>query len=408
MNDSASSEHSLRRRETALDMRRRLVAHVAAGGTTDTAPGTMENDRTAYTDPRRAELEKQRLFRELPLLAGLSGDVPEPGNCLLFDEVGPSILIVRGNDRRLRAFLNMCTHRGTRLVSADDDGKCPRRQRLTCPFHAWSFDLEGALANVPGREGFDGADFSRRRLVPVPVVEWEGLIFVQNGSLNASPDVAAFLGTFAPELTQLELGELEPVRYGRLSAETDWKLALDTYCEGYHFGTLHSSTIGQSHHSNVAVFDEFGPHWRVGFAARTLDTLVGKPESDWPEPEFSGVYFLFPNTIIVVGELGAGETCARVFRLFPGDRAGTMSCHISVYASRSVARDASRVERDFASDDIESEITEEDYQVATQAYRNLQHAPDGFRVVYGRNEPALQAFHRAVADRIADPESESS
>lgn len=401
MSDPALSVFSDRRRDTALQMRRRLVAHVAAGGTTDTVLGTLENDRSAYTDPRRAEREKQVLFLEHPLLAGLSKDVPESGDCLLFEEVGPSVLIVRDSDGGLRAFLNMCTHRGSKLVRSDERGKCRRRQRLTCPFHAWSFGLDGTLSRVPGREGFDGADLSARNLVPVAVAEWHGLIFVQAAS-SAPLDVSTHLGAFAPEMAQLELAELEPVRYSRVTAYTDWKLALDTYCEGYHFGTLHQSTIARSHHSNVAVFDDFAPHWRIGFAERALDRLVGKPESDWPEPTYTGIHFLFPNAIVVVGELGGAEMCVRVFRLFPGDSAGTMSCHIAAYASPSVAGDASRAEREFAHDDAESDVTKEDYVVAVEAYQNLQHAPDGFTVIYGRNEPALQAFHRAVAQRIGE------
>lgn len=402
MNAPVFRTPSQRRRHTALEMRRRLVAHVAAGGTTDHAEGTLENWPSAYTDPERAVRERLLLFQGQPLLAGLSRDVPDPGDCLVFEEVGPSVLIVRGQDGKLRAFLNMCSHRASRLVQPEEQGKCPRRAWITCPFHGWSFDLEGRLVGMPGSEGFDGIDPSSRGLIPMPVEECHGLIFVQASTMSDHLDIPAFLGRFAPELAQLELDVLVPVRHSLLNANTDWKLALDTYCEGYHFGILHRTTIGKSHFSNVAVFDDFSPHWRIGFAERSLQALVGQPESDWPEPSFTAIYFLFPNTVIVMGELETGDSYLRLFRLFPGERPGTMSCRISVYASPSVARDKDCAGWAFALDDAVSEITLEDYEVAEQAYRNLLHAPEGYKVIYGRNEPALQAFHRAVAQRIGE------
>jgi len=403
MDHAVSSEMHERRRHAAGEIRRRLVAHLAAGGTTDTAGGTLERDRSIYVDSARAERERRELFLEQPLVAGLSQDIASAGDCLLFEDAGPPILIVRAGDGRLRAFLNMCTHRASRLVGAHANGRCERRDRLTCPFHAWSFDLDGRLAAVPGRDGFDAATLSRRNLVPVAVAEWHGLVFVQASGPVREIDVPAYLGAFAPEMAQLELAALVPIRSSRLTANANWKLALDTYCEGYHFGTLHRSTIGRSHHSNVAVFDDFAPHWRLSFADRALDALVGNPESGWPDAEYGGVHFLFPNTIIVAGTLAPGETGVRVFRLFPGAGAGMMACRIAVYASPSVARDASRVEREFAFDDAESEITQEDYRMAVEAYRNLENAPEGFSVVYGRNEPALQAFHRAITEKIGEP-----
>src|SRR5690606_7785856 len=316
---------------------------------------------------------------------------------------GPSIVIVRGHDGVLRAFLNMCTHRASRLVSVPVDGRCDRRDRLVCPFHGWCFDLEGRLIGVPGREGFGAADWSRRHLVPVAVAEWHGLVLVQAAATHGKIDVPAYLGAFAPELAQLELDALLPIRHSRIDAQTNWKLALDTYCEGYHFGVLHRATIGRSHYSDVAVFDDFTPHWRLGFAERSLDALVGKPESEWPDPEYAAVHFLFPNTILVSGTLTDGETWLRMFRLFPGADAGTMACHIGVYAPEFVARDAGRIAREFGYDDAESDITKEDYRVAEEAYRNLRYAPEGFEMVFGRDEPGLQAFHKAIDERMGEP-----
>ena len=291
------------RRAAAAAIRRRLVAHIAAGGTTDFAPAVLENEAACYTDPRRAELERRTLFLGLPLVVGLSSDIPSAGDLLVFEEAGPSILVVRGDDGVVRAFLNMCRHRASKLVDARPDGTCSRHSRLSCPFHAWTYDLTGALAGIPGRAGFDGLDAEAQHLVPVPAAEWHGLIFVRAGGGTEPLDARSFLGGFADELRHVDFEDAAPVRHSRLTAACNWKMALDTYAEAYHFATLHASSIGVSHYSNIAVFDDFAPHWRMNVPEKPLRTLVGLPESEWPDVAYGGIHFVFPNTVMVVGAL---------------------------------------------------------------------------------------------------------
>jgi len=397
MDELVTAEFGERRRRIARDMQRRMVAHIAAGGTTDFAPCPMENDAAAYTDPARAELERREIFLKLPLLAGLSQDIPARGDCLLFEELGHSVVLVRGQDGLLRAFRNMCMHRASKLVRAGEGGVCERRTRLTCPFHAWTFHLDGSLAGVPGKPGFEGIELGRRNLLPVAVAEWHGCIFLRltgDGPL----DIRSFLGPFAPELAQLELAAARPLRSSAVRAETNWKYAVDTYAEGYHFGALHASTIGTTHISNVAVYDAFGPHWRINFPEKSLGSLVGRPESEWPEPDYGGIHFLFPNAVLVIGSVEAGKGFARIFRIFPGPTVGTMCCRVTVYAPGGEI--SSEYRAGFDNDNCDDVVTREDYSVATEGYANLVSAPAGFRVIYGRNEIAVQSFHRHVSERI--------
>jgi hypothetical protein len=244
----------------------------------------------------------------------------------------------------------------------------------------------------------------RRNLVPVPVAEWNGIIFVRATAGSDELDIPGYLESFAPELEQLELAGALPVRSSRLTADTNWKLALDTYCEGYHFGTLHASTLGITHYSNVAVFNAFGPHWRINFPDKRLAGLVGVPEADWPDAGYEGVHYLFPNTIAVIGSIDSGEGFVRIFRLFPGDSPGTMTCHIAVHLMHGKrSGDDLASEEAFVHDDSDSVVTQEDYGVAVGAYANILNAPEGYRVVYGRNEIALQAVHRSIAEAIGIP-----
>jgi carnitine monooxygenase subunit len=393
-----SDKWAKRRADVARQIQRRWVAHIAAGGTSDFAPSPFFNKASVYTDAARFEAEKKMLFRRLPLLAGLSGDLPKPGSTLLFEEAGVSILLTRDKSHVAHAFLNMCPHRGAKLVES-----CKKQSLIVCPFHAWSFDATGKLVGLPGKAGFEGIDTSTRNLVAVPCTEWNGMIFVKAHPGAKTIDVEAYLGEFAPELAQLELARAEPVKNGVLTATSNWKFALDTYGESYHFSTLHASTIGQTHYSDIAVYDRFGPHHRISFPDKGAAQLVDKPEQDWPAMDYGAVHYLFPNTILFIGSIEPGRGYTQIFRLFPGDSVGTMRTLFDVYAPNGVKSEQHRTEVEFAYDATAQVVVTEDYHIASNGWANLVNAPDDFHIVYGRNEIALQNTHRAIADAIDMP-----
>jgi phenylpropionate dioxygenase-like ring-hydroxylating dioxygenase large terminal subunit len=383
-----------RRDAVARAAQRRLVAHIAAGGTTDMSETPLVNEGAVYCDPQRFERERDAIFFKTPLVAGLSRDIAEPGDVMLFEELGRSIIIARGRDGIVRAFLNMCTHRGTRLINAAKGGGPLRRTLLTCPFHAWCFDLEGKLVARPGDDGFAGV--GARDLIAVPVGERCGLIFVAL-SADAAP-VEQHLAMFADELAFLEMESLWPLRSASLQAVCNWKLAIDTYAESYHFGVLHASTIGRTHFGNVAVFDAFGAHWRLHFAEKALAALIDTPETDWPPAVFAAAHFIFPNTVLVAATEN-DDLMVRLFRIFP-EAPDQTTCRIGVYGVLSAK--AGMAPPDFI-DEARNVVTDEDYGAAIGAQANLAAAPPGFRVVYGRNEPGVQTFHKAVAAAIGAP-----
>ncbi len=373
----------------ARRMVKRLVAHLAAGGTTDFADEPMAVDPAIYTDAARAEAEMQRVWLRAPLLVGLSCELSAPGERLLFEELGHSVLVVRGDDGVARGFRNLCRHRGARLVGAGG-AACTASDLLRCPFHGWTYALDGRLLGQPGRSGFEALLMPELGLLPVPVSERHGMLFVHLDGA-AAIDVTGFLGPFNGALALLQLGELRLHRRSALTAACNWKLALDTYAESYHFGVLHAESIGRSHHANVAAFDDFGLHWRMGFASRALDALVGAPLHCWPDGELEAVHYLFPNTVLVAGALRGGGRYLRVFRLFPHPGIGAVRCRLAAYAA------PPELPNPFLVDDLDSEVTWEDYRVAEGIQANLETAVPGFRPVFGRNEIGVQAVHRALA-----------
>lgn len=391
--------HAKSRAALARESLRYMVSLVARK-TTTLAEAPLPLHKGVYTDPRRFEAERTQLFLGQPIVAGLSNDIPNPGDLLVFDAAGPSILVSRGKDGAVRAFLNMCTHRGAKLVE-EQEPFSDHRARLTCPFHAWTFDSGGKLIGQPSKAAFIGCEIGSRNLVELPCSEQHGLIFVRPGG-GAAVDADAHLGEIAPVIAALDLGKAEPVKKGVLTADSNWKFALDTYGEGYHFATLHASTIGQTHFNDITAFTRFGRHHRVGFPDHSIGELVGKPESEWPVTDYGGVHYIFPNTVIFFGAVTPGVFFTQVFRLFP-DGVGKTRCHFAVYAPFGVESDAHRTMCTMAYDATASVVQSEDYRVASNGYANLLSAPEDFHVVLGANEAALQAVHHHIAEAIGIP-----
>jgi phenylpropionate dioxygenase-like ring-hydroxylating dioxygenase large terminal subunit len=379
---------------------RKLVALIR-DDRTDMAPAPLPLHTSIYTGHARHDAEMREIFRKEPIVACLSGDIRQPGDVTVFDQLGPSMLVMRGKDGRARAFLNMCTHRAARLVEANEPwhGHLPR---ISCPFHAWTFDSAGTLVGQPGKAGFADCAVGSRNLIELPCAEYLGLIFVRADPDGPPIDAAAHLGSFAAQLEQLELWRAEPVRQGVLTADSNWKFALDTYGEGYHFRALHGSTIGQAFYSDRNVYEPYGRHHRVSFPDLSVGTLVGKDETEWPVTDYGGVHFIFPNTVVFFGAVTPGVYFTQLFRLFP-DGPDKMVCQFAVYAPFGVQNDDHRAACELAYDSTATVVQTEDYRVASFGYANMKSAPAGHHVVLGANEPALHGVHRHIAAACGMP-----
>ena len=395
----AQPDWAVTRAHAARETQRR-AAKLVRDKTTDLAPAAMPLPRGVYIDPVRFAAEREHLFLGAPILAGLTGDIPAPGDVMVFDAAGPSILVMRGRDNVARAFLNMCTHRGAKLIEESEPWH-GRRPRVTCPFHAWTFDAKGKLIGQPSKDSFQDCEIGARNLVELPCAEYLGLIFVRPGG-GEPIDAAAHLGEFAPALEMLELGRAEPIKQGILHANSNWKFALDTYGEGYHFEMLHQTTIGQTHFTDMAYFSPFGRHHRIGFPDKSYIPYAHLPENEWPEVAHGGVHYLFPNTIIFFGSLTPGVFFTQVFRLFP-DGVGKTRCQFGVYAPFGVLSDEYRATCEYAYDATATVVQTEDYRIASHGYDNLMTAPKDFHTILGRNEIALQAVQRHIAEAVGMP-----
>ncbi|MEP6343748.1 MAG: aromatic ring-hydroxylating dioxygenase subunit alpha [Maricaulaceae bacterium] len=389
---------SIRAKNARVSLRKQV--EVVRSGT-HMAKAPLPLHKSVYTSQARFEAETQHIFHGQPLLACLSGDIPNIGDILVFDAAGPSILVMRGKDGQARAFLNMCTHRGAKLIE-ESEPWTGNAKKMTCPFHAWTFDTSGNLIGQPGKAGFINCDIGSRNLIDVPCEEYLGMIFVRANADGEPIDAKAHLGSFGEQLEQLELGRAEPVKKGILHADSNWKFALDTYGESYHFSTLHKSSIAKVNYNDKSVFDPYDQHHRVEFPKFYVGDLLDKDESEWPDTIYSGVHFLFPNSIIYFGAVKPGVFFTQVFRLFP-DGVGKTKCHFAVYAPFGLQDEAQRQDCEVTYDLTARIVQEEDYHIASQGYANLLHAPKNHHVVIGANEIALHDVHKNIAAVIGMP-----
>src|SRR5262245_22391198 len=184
-------------RQDQIDLLKRLLHYVEAR-TTSLADAPWRNDVSVYADPAHLAREQQLLFREHPLLLGFASQWGGAGAYRTDDHAGVPILVVRGRDEKLRAFLNVCRHRGARV--AKDAGEA---RAFSCPYHAWSYDLAGRLSAIPDERCFPGVRGERSSLTALPLCEKHGLVWViptpaADGAETF--DIDPWLGGLASEL----------------------------------------------------------------------------------------------------------------------------------------------------------------------------------------------------------------
>lgn len=371
----------------------RLLAHIA-NRSTDLAEHSYERDVRAYYDPERFVLEKKVFFRETPLWAGFTSDVASPADFIRHDDSGVPILIIRQEDGSLGAYINSCRHRGTRLV----DEPCGRLNLIRCPYHGWVYSIAGDLVAVPFQQGFPGLDRTGRGLIPVPVAEKYGMIFVR-ATPGPPIDLLEHLGILGEELESWNVGAACRVHDKTIDSPINWKFALDVFAEGYHFSVLHRNTINRLTFNNVMTYDAFGRHYRLVFPSKQIQSLKQQPRDEWAPLEYlSFVYYIYPN--ISLNITGAKAPTVRVFRICPGETVGQSFTHHTLYSRVWVdskqQRDALVDHFDYMHDVVEHE----DHRVAISAQSVVASgAQNAF--LFGRNEPSLIHLHRQFDEAIA-------
>lgn len=189
-----------------------------------------------YADREFFDLEQDRIFRSSWQIVCHDSDVAHPGDYQLIDYAGESIVVVRGQDGIVRAFTNVCRHRGARML--DGPGGCAKK--LVCPYHGWTYETNGRLSGVPMKASygatFDPADHG---LVPVDLDRWEGFLFVRFAD-DGGPSIATMMAPHAADIAPYRFADLRAL--GRVTLRprgVNWKVIGDNYSDGLHIAVAH-------------------------------------------------------------------------------------------------------------------------------------------------------------------------
>ena len=187
-----------------------------------------------YHDAEFLEAEKRAFLRAAPQVVCHVSDIEEPGDWRRLDYLGESVIVMRGDDGVVRAFANVCRHRGSRLV----DGEAGCARVLTCPYHAWSYARDGRLVGVPHRHEYPGLETDKLGLAPVALEEWRGFLFVTLEP--GAPSVAEMMAPYEAEVAPYRFEELRAI--GRVTLrprDLNWKTIADNYSDGLHIPIGH-------------------------------------------------------------------------------------------------------------------------------------------------------------------------
>jgi nitrite reductase/ring-hydroxylating ferredoxin subunit len=371
-------------RDQLIDLTRRAVK-LACDKTTDLAPAEQAVRAAEYTSVERHQRDIAMLMAS-PQLVGYVSELPEPGTYCTKSVMGRSVLLTRTSTGSVKAFNNVCLHRQSQVVTG-----CGKAKRFSCPYHAWTYDDTGRLVGLPGREGFPGVQVKSDGLTELPAAEFAGFLWVALDPA-AGLDVSAHLGPLAEELDSWGIGRWSPLGEKVLDSPINWKLAVDTFSENYHFATVHRDTFASIARSNCTVFDSFGPHHRLIFPLNSILALENVPEDQWdPFQNMVVIYALFPNIVLSV-TIANGE----LFRIYPGETPGrSITVHQNStpldISEESVAAGAQAV-FDYA----HATVRDEDYRLVAGLQANLESSARD-HLLFGRNEPGLQHRHMSWA-----------
>ncbi len=252
------------------------------------------------------EFEQERWFARTWLCVGREEDVAEPGTYLLARAAGESVAILRGRDGTVRAFHNVCRHRGSTLLDEPATGRAAKLVRIQCPYHAWIYDLDGSLSRAPHTDEIADFEAADQGLFPVRLETWQGFLFI-----NLDPGAAPLRDHLAdlPEaLGSYPIGSLRRARRIEYDVAANWKVIGENYSECYHCPGVHPQLNRLSPYDRGWNLESKGP-WTGGWmelvdAADTMSTdgaSHGRPALDGIGAEnLRRVYYvvLWPNLLL--------------------------------------------------------------------------------------------------------------
>lgn len=283
-------------KDTHIDLFSQLVDRASGAR----PPPAGENYRipvSAYTDPDRFKAEWQKLFLHRPLAIAHESQIPGVGDAIVHNWLGLPLVTVRDKEGEIGTFMNVCRHRGMQLVS--EPGLTTLRS-FVCPYHQWTYGLDGQLRNIPLEESFDKLDHDQLNLVPVPTEVRHGLVWVQ-ATPGKTMDLDGHLAGLGDDLEAFDIPRHKYFRQHERRIACNWKLVQDAFLDGYHVVRLHKNTVGGFFPDSLAASDQIGDHVRSAVARNEIAGATELARDQWDlrnHATFS--YSAFPNSVIIM------------------------------------------------------------------------------------------------------------
>jgi choline monooxygenase len=333
-----------------------------------------------YTDDRLAALERQNVFGRTWQPVARADQVSSPGQYVTLELAGEPLLIIRGADQKLRGFFNVCRHHAA-AVATEEQGTT---NLLRCPYHGWSYGLDGALRGAPEFEGVCGFDRSQNGLLPVRLETWEQFVFV-----NLDPQalsLAASLGGLVDRVAPLGIGALRFFERRNYSLKCNWKVFVDNYLDGgYHVPHLHkglNSVLDYKHYTienNERYCLQSSPMSTSEEDPATAATRTGdRAWYFWQYPNFMmNIYRGYMDTNLVLPD--GVDRCSVTFDFYFDD-----------VSELAVARNQQSVA-------VGERVNDEDVGICEAVQRGLHSRAYGAGRLSVRREAGEHLFHRLLA-----------
>lgn len=371
---------------TQVTLIRRLL-DLLERGATDMGAEPVAQPVDVYTSRERLEREWE-LLRSVPIMLESTARLREPGDFVAHDTLGVPLLLSVDKAGDIRAFVNVCRHRGSRLV---EDTSGSARHAFVCPYHGWTYGRDGRLNHIPHSYGFPEGHCDKTRLVEFPVSVRHGFVWSSPG-----PDIDRYLGGLAAEIAGWRLEQTHPGYRLDMTAQANWKLLMEGGYETYHFRRVHAHSVFPYTYDNVALLDDFHPHQRLIVPMRGIEEHVRRDESEWDLLSVANVvYLIFPNTILMV-------RAASIVRhsMFPDGTGRT------IWQTCATSREPVRTDEDrrrMREDSKSFEVSlNEDFRAASSIQKGLLSGANS-HFTFGRFEAGLSRYHRALDEYLARP-----
>lgn len=358
----------------------RILSHID-NKTTDLGSEVWREPAANYLTQERFEAELE-LIRSSPVPFCPSAMLTENGSYVARTAAGTPIVVVRGEDGKVRAFINACRHRGMTVASGTG---CKRA--LVCPYHSWTYSLDGSLKNIPGKNGFPDVDLDTHGLVQVGAEEKGGIVYVNQKRAIHADDLAEFPDFFSPEQQFFE--------EEALTDQANWKLLAETTMEGYHIKGLHRTTFYPYGLDNINVVEDFGVHSRITFPFRRINDLREIERSERTiEGMVTSVYQLFPNVSV---SILSKHTTVTIF-----EPLSPTSTQLLIYRVTNKRADGSATNLEEAKNDadfVKGSGFDEDREAAFGIQQSIN-AGTNFDLTFGLFEKSIVRFHKNLKEKL--------